>query len=81
MSLLNGKKKLTVRLIGELYDDSALPSEHTELVRKVFVCIALNQPYEFETVNNLYRTAVHSNSSFKREQKNLVRKILIVIKR
>ena len=81
MSLFNGKKKLTVSLIGELYDDISLPSEHTELVRKVFVCIALNQPYEFETVNDLYRKTVHSNSSFSGKQKNLVRKILISIKR
>ena len=81
MSLISGNKEFTVRLIGKLYGDSTLPSEHSELVRKVFVCIALNQPYEFEAVNKLYRTAVHSNSSFKREQKNLVRKILTFIKK
>ena len=81
MSLISGNKEFTVRLIGKLYGDSTLPSEHSELVRKVFVSIALNQPDEFETVNKLYRTAVHSNSSFKREQKNLVRKILILLKR
>ena len=69
MSLISGNKEFTVRLIGKLYGDSTLPSEHSELVRKVFVCIALNQPYEFETVNKLYRTAVHSNALLKENRK------------